>query len=236
MIAIRLNAVDTGLTADDIAETFRCRPNAYVLPKAMEADEIRAVSRQLADLEVRNGLRPGSTALIPIVTEHPRAIFRLEALCGADQRVAGIIWGTEDLSAAMGARRVKDDKGAMLEVFRVVRSLALLAGSAAGIAIIDTPVVELDALPILQQESAEGAAMGFTGKLVIHPSQVDVVNTAFLPTEEEVIYARALVAASHGAPGAFRFQEKMIDVPHLKSARRIVALATAHNAVKTYTS
>lgn len=155
-------------------------------------------------------------------------MFRLEALCASDPRVAGIIWGSEDLSAALGARRVKDESGAMLDVFRIVRALALLAGSAAGIAVIDTPVVELGALDTLRKESLEAAAMGFTGKLVIHPSQVGPVNDAFLPTAEEVAYARALVAASAGASGAFRFEEKMIDAPHLKSAQRIVALASAH--------
>jgi citrate lyase subunit beta/citryl-CoA lyase len=228
VIAIRVNAADTGLTATDVAETFRCRPDAYVLPKANDPEEIRTVSRQLAELEAQARREPGSTALIPIVTEHPRAIFRLESLCSADPRVVAIIWGSEDLSAAIGARRVKDDNGRMLEVFRVVRSLALLAGSAAGVAIVDTPVVELAALPVLQQESVEAATMGFTGKLVIHPSQVDIVNAAFLPTVDEVEYARAVVAAAKGAPGAFRFQDKMIDAPHLKSATRILALADAH--------
>ena len=228
VITIRVNAADTGLTATDVAETFRCRPDAYVLPKANDPEEIRTVSRQLAELEAQAKREPGSTALIPIVTEHPRAVFRLESLCSADPRVVAIIWGSEDLSAAIGARRVKDDTGRMLEVFRVVRSLALLAGRAAGLAIIDTPVVELAALPVLQQESVDAATMGFTGKLVIHPSQVDIVNTAFLPTFDEVAYARAVVAAGKGALGAFRFQDKMIDAPHLKSATRILALADAH--------
>ncbi len=228
IVAIRVNAADTELTAGDIAETFRCRPDAYVLPKASDPEDIRAVSRQLDELEAHSRREPGSTALIPIVTEHPRAIFRLESLCAADPRVVAIVCGSEDLSAAIGARRVKDENGRMLEVFRVVRSLALLAGSAAGVAVIDTPVVELEALPVLQQESVEAAAMGFTGKLVIHPSQVDIVNAAFLPTADEVAYARAIVAAAKGAPGAFRFQNKMIDAPHLKSATRILALAEAH--------
>ena len=179
-------------------------------------------------LERKHGRESGSTALIPIVTEHPRAVFRLEALCGADPRVKGIVFGTEDLSAAIGARRVKDESGAMLEVFRVVRALALLAGSAAEIAIVDTPVVELAALPELQRESLDAATMGFTGKLAIHPSQVDVINAAFLPTPDEVAYAEAMVAAARSAEGAFRFRDKMIDAPHLKSAQRIAALAAAY--------
>jgi hypothetical protein len=100
--------------------------------------------------------------------------------------------GNEDLAAAIGARRIKDESGAMLEVFRVVRALALLAGSAAGIGIIDSPVVELAASEVLQRESDEAAAMGYTGKLAIHPAQVAPINAAFLPTPAEIEQAQSL--------------------------------------------
>ncbi|MEP6996753.1 MAG: CoA ester lyase [Betaproteobacteria bacterium] len=227
-VAIRINAIDSGLAEDDIARTFRCRPDAYVLPKVSDAAHIRAVSAQLAVLEAQAGTPVGSTAIVPIVTEHPRAIARLESLCSADSRVLAIMCGNEDLAAAIGARRIKDQSGAMLEVFRVVRALALLAGSAAGIGIIDSPVVELDAIDVLQRESAEAAAMGYTGKLAIHPAQVGPVNVAFLPTAAEIEEAQALLAAAQGYDGAFRFQDRMVDVPHVRRAERIVALARAH--------
>ena len=228
MVSIRINAIESGLAEDDIARTFRCRPDAYVLPKASEPADIRRVSAQLAALEAQGGVQPGSTAIVPIVTEHPRAIPRLESLCGADARVVAIMCGNEDLAAAIGARRVKDESGAMLEVFRVVRSLALLAGSAAGIGVIDSPVVELASTDALQRESDEAAAMGFTGKLAIHPAQVATVNTAFLPTAPEIEQAQSLLAAALGHDGAFRFEDRMVDVPHVRRAERIMALARAH--------
>jgi citrate lyase subunit beta/citryl-CoA lyase len=228
VVSIRINAIDTGLAEDDIAQTFRCRPDAYVLPKASDAADIRQVSAQLAVLEAQAGIEVGSTAIVPIVTEHPRAIPRLESLCGADPRVVAIMCGNEDLAAAIGARRVKDESGAMLDVFRVVRSLALLAGSAAGIGIIDSPVVELAASDALQRESEQAAAMGYTGKLAIHPVQVAPVNAAFLPTAPEIEQAQALLAAAQGHDGAFRFQDRMVDVPHVRRAERIMALARAH--------
>ena len=224
MVSIRINAIESGLAEDDIARTFRCRPDAYVLPKASEPADIRRVSAQLAALEAQRGVQPGSTAIVPIVTEHPRAIPRLESLCGADARVVAIMCGNEDLAAAIGARRVKDESGAMLEVFRVVRSLALLAGSAAGIGVIDSPVVELASTGVLQRESDEAAAMGFTGKLAIHPAQVATVNTAFLPTASEIEQAQSLLAAARGHDGAFRFEDRMVDVPHVRRAERIMAL------------
>jgi citrate lyase subunit beta / citryl-CoA lyase len=228
IVSIRINAIDSGLAEDDVAQTFRCRPDAYVLPKASDPADIRRVSAQLAALEAQAGVPVGSTAIVPIVTEHPRAISRLESLCSADARVVAIMCGNEDLAAAIGARRVKDESGAMLEVFRVVRALALLAASAAGIGIIDSPVVELAATDVLQRESEEAAAMGFTGKLAIHPAQVAPVNTAFLPTAAEIEQAQSLLAAAQGHDGAFRFEDRMVDVPHVRRAERIMALARAH--------
>lgn len=228
VVAIRTNAIDTGLAADDVARTFHCRPDAYVLPKVIDAAEIRGVSGLLAGLEAQAGMPVGSTAIVPIVTEHPRAIPRLESLCDADPRVKAIMCGNEDLAAAIGARRVKDDAGTMLEVFRIVRALALLAGSAAGIGVVDSPVVELAASDVLQRESAEAAAMGFTGKLLIHPAQVGPVNAAFLPTALEIEQAQSLLAAAAGHDGAFRFQDRMVDVPHVRRAERVLALASAH--------
>jgi len=136
--------------------------------------------------------------------------------------------GNEDLAAAIGSRRIKDEFGAMLEVFRVVRALALLAGSAAGIGIIDSPVIELAATDVLQRESDEAAAMGYTGKLAIHPAQVAPINTAFLPTPAEIEQAQSLIAAAQGHDGAFRFEDRMVDVPHVRRAERIMALARAH--------
>lgn len=229
VVSIRINAIDTGLAEEDITRTFRCRPDAYVLPKASDAADIRRISSQLAVLEAQEGERVGSTAIVPIVTEHPRAIPRLEALCSADSRVVAIMCGNEDLAAAIGARRIKDESGAMLEVFRVVRSLALLAGSAAGLGIVDSPVVELAATEVLRRESAEAAAMGYTGKLAIHPAQVEPINSAFLPSASEIEQAQSLLAAARGHDGAFRFGDRMVDVPHVHRAERIMALARAHS-------
>lgn len=227
-VAIRINAFETGLADDDIAQTFRCRPDAYVLPKASDPADIRHVAARLAVLESERGIEVGSTAIVPIVTEHPRAIGRLESLCSADSRVVAIMCGNEDLAAAIGARRIKDESGAMLEVFRVVRVLALLAGSAAGVGIIDSPVIELDATDALQREASDAAAMGFTGKLAIHPSQLGPINHAFLPTPSEIGHAQSMLAAAKGHDGAFRFGDRMVDVPHLRRAERIMALARAH--------
>ncbi len=227
-VFIRMNALDTGLALEDVRATFGCRPDGYLIPKVSSPTDVVTISTLLRDLEAASGAETGATRLVPIVTESPAAVFRLPELCSADRRIGAIVWGTEDLSAAIGARRVKRPDGTMLDVFRTVRSLALLAGAAAGIGIIDTPVVELSALDRLREESREAAWMGFTGKLAIHPSQVVPINEAFTPDAAEIERARALVAAAREAGGAaFRHEGKMVDVPHVKAAERLMALVAA---------
>lgn len=231
LISIRLNALDSGLTFDDLEQTMPCAPDAYVLPKVQDPQDIQTVSRRIGELEQRHGREPGSVRLVAIVTESPRAVMQIDALCRADGRTAAVMWGTEDLSAAIGARRVKDANGRMLDVFRTVRSLTVLAASAASLGSLDTPVMEIEALDVLTREAAEAAAMGFTGKVAIHPSQVAPINEAFLPSPDELSYARALLEAqAQTKDGAFRFRGKMIDMPHIRIARRMTAMAEAHEA------
>lgn len=239
LVVIRANARDTSMTDDDIAETFAAGADGYMLPKVMTADEVRATSATLARLEHQAGRQPGSTFLIPIVTEAPAPIFRLPELCAADPRNAAILWGSEDLSAAIGSRRVKDESGRMLDVFRTVRSLALLAGSAAGLGIIDTPVLNFSNDEELRREAREAYWMGFTGKLAIHPAQVAGINAAFTPSDEEMAEARAIAAGADASGGAvFRLGNRMIDMPHMKAAQRLIAVERmlAHRTGATETS
>jgi citrate lyase subunit beta/citryl-CoA lyase len=230
VVAIRVNALDTGLTFADLAETVSCRPDVYVLPKIMAPDDIRSVSRRIGELEAQHGFEVGGIRIVPIATEHPRAVRDIDALCRADPRTAAVMCGTEDLAAAIGARRIKDADGTMLDVFRVARALTLLAASAAELPAIDTPVVELDALDVVEKESAAAAAMGFAGKLAVHPAQIACINKGFMPSADEAEYARALLDATRGSAGAVRFRGKMIDAPHIRIARRVVALVDAHGS------
>ena len=228
LVVIRVNALDTGLTWDDISETLACAPDAYMLPKVTLPDDIHRVSSHIGGEERRHGRKPGSIRLVPIVTEHPRAVMNLQALCDADLRIAAVAWGTEDLSAAVGARRVKDGRGALLEPFRTARALTVFAAAAAGIACLDAVVVEISEFDMLRREAGEGADMGFTGKMAIHPAQVAPINEAFLPDSEALAEARELLEAGRAsAEGAFRLKGRMVDRPHIRMAQRLVALADA---------
>jgi citrate lyase subunit beta/citryl-CoA lyase len=226
LVAIRLNAVASGLARDDLDATFACRPDAYVLPKVRSADDIREVASWIADLEAQHDVAAGTVRLLAIVTEHPAAVLALDALCGADLRLASVMWGAEDLRAELGARRVRDDRGKLLDVFRTVRSLALLAACAHGLAAVDAPVVELGAEALVEAEAREAAAMGFTGKAAIHPDQIAPIHRGFAPTADEATWARELLAAAAASQGAFRFRGAMVDAAHVAAARRMLARAT----------
>jgi citrate lyase subunit beta / citryl-CoA lyase len=123
----------------------------------------------------------------------------------------------------------RDANGELLPVFAHVRSWCLLGAAAGGVPAIDAVWTDLGDLDGLRREAEGGAAMGFDGKITIHPAQIEIVNEAFTPAVEEVEQARALIAAfeEHAAQGrlSFRFEGAMVDAPHLARARRLLARA-----------
>lgn len=203
-------------------------PDALLVPKVRDESDLHAIDLRLRDLERRGGHAEGSVAVLVIATETPHGVFALPRLASAP-RVEGLTWGAEDLSAALGARRNRDDAGRYLPVFAHCRIQTLLAAAAGGVAPIDGVYVDFRDAEGLARECAEGADMGFTGKMTIHPSQVEIVNEAFTPSAEAVADARALIEAFAAARAegrtALSWRGEMVDVPHLERARRIVSLA-----------
>ena len=221
---VRVNALGTGLAGTDIEQTIAGRPAAYVVPKVGSAADVAAVASLLDRCEAEAGIDPGTTRIIPIATETPGAVFRLDEIARADRRNAALMWGMEDLAVELAARATRTEAGEILDVFKTVRSLALLAGAAAGIGIVDTPMTDIGALDRLADEASEAARMGFTGKLAIHPSQVEPINRAFTPSDTEIADAEEILRLSReGSGSAFRYKGRMIDTPHLVAARRLLA-------------
>jgi citrate lyase subunit beta / citryl-CoA lyase len=215
---VRVNALATGLTLQDIAETLPAGPDGYVLPKVQGQSDPGIVNDMLKGLRA-----PETLALLPIATEVPAAIFRLEEIA-VGPRVRGLIWGVEDLGAEMAARRTRAPDGRLLAPFELVRSLCLFAAAAAGVSALDSPYVDIADLAGLEREAQEASWAGFTGKLAIHPSQVAVINRAFLPSMAEQDWARAILAiAQETGAAAFRHEGRMVDTPHLAAARRLLA-------------
>ena len=148
----------------------------------------------------------------------------------AGPRLEGLSWGAEDLSAAIGARTARDESGAYTDVFRLARSITLLAASAADVAAVDTVHVDFRDLDALRRECVEAERDGFTAKLAIHPAQVPVINAVFTPSPEAIGHAEALVAAfaQAGNPGVVAIDGRMFDRPHLRRAEHLLARAATY--------
>jgi citrate lyase beta subunit len=228
---IRMNPVATGLGRADLEATIIGRPDGYVVPKPRHARDVVEVAQLLDGLERRHGISHGSTRLLPIATETPEGLLNVREIAGASPRIVAVSWGIEDLGAAMGLGRVRGRDGRYLDVPRYARVMCAIAASAAGVEWLDTVYTDIADLDGLRRECDDAVAMGFTGKISIHPSQIPLINAAFTPAPEAIAEARALIAAfeEHRARGlyAFTFKGRMVDAPHLTGALKIVARAGA---------
>jgi citrate lyase subunit beta/citryl-CoA lyase len=232
---VRMNPIWTELGAVDLEETIAGRPDGYVVPKPRRASDVRDIAQLLDRLEHRHGIAHGSTRLLLIATETPEGLLNIQEVATASPRTIAISWGIEDLGAAMGLPRVRDAEGRYLDIPRYARVMCAVAASAAGIDALDTVYTDIADLAGLRRECEEGVAMGFTGKISIHPSQIDVINDVFTPSPDALAEARELIAEfdAHAKRGvfAFRFKGQMVDAPHLARARKVVARAGAEAAV-----
>lgn len=224
---VRVNALGSGKLSADLEGVMAGAPDGIVLPKVSSAREVDEVSRLLGLLEREHRGAHGVTRLLVIATETPQSLFTLgEYATAANARLAGLTWGAEDLAAALGANARAAD-GSLSFTFELARSMCVLAASAAGVPAIDGVCVALKDSAQLTREAERAARDGFTGKLAIHPAQVEIINAAFSPQPAEVARARAVIAAFAAAPdaGVLSLDGQMLDRPHLVRAQRILARA-----------
>ena len=226
---VRMNPLATGLGQADLAETIAARPDGYLVPKPNRASDVREIAHLLDRLEHQHGIANGSTKLLLIATETAEGLLNIRETTAASPRIVASSWGVEDLGAAMGLGRVRDATGRLLDIPRYARVMCAVTASAASIQAIDSVFTDIADLDGLRRECHEGVAMGFAGKISIHPGQIAVINEVFTPSAEDVEDARALVEAFelHAQRGiyAFRYKGHMVDAPHLTRARSIVARA-----------
>jgi citrate lyase subunit beta/citryl-CoA lyase len=226
-IWVRINPLDQPAALEDLAAIMHGRPDGIVQPKTRSPEDVLLLGRHLENFEKELGFAMGSTRILPVSTETPAAIFSLGEYVRCDQRLAGLTWGAEDLGTAVGALANKDRDGNWTSPFQLARNLCLFAAHAAGVAAIDTIYADFRDLEGLRATCDEARRDGFSGKLAIHPDQVAVINSAFTPTVEEITQARRIVDLFAANPGqaALSLDGVMLDIPHLKQARNILAMA-----------
>lgn len=221
---VRINPLDTADAAIDLEAVMPGAPDGIVIPKPRGVEDIEALGKALDALEAKHGIAPGSTRIIPVATETPAALFTLGGYANAGPRLAGITWGAEDLSAAVGAIGYKED-GVWTAPYQLARSLCLFAATAAEVAPIDTLHADFRDEAGLAEAARKARRDGFAGMLAIHPAQVAVINAAFTPTPEEIAHAEAVIAVFAANPdaGVASLDGKMLDRPHLVQAQKILA-------------
>jgi citrate lyase subunit beta/citryl-CoA lyase len=225
-VIVRINPRGTEWYLADLAAVVPGRPAGVMLPKCAGPDDLLALDYHLEVLEVASGQEPGRIAVVPICTETAASALALARYGGPLRRVRALCFGAEDLSADLGiSPRLAD--GSYPAPVAAARAALLLAAAACGTEALDTPWPDPRDPAGLAAEAQAAYRDGFSGKLCIHPDQIGPVNAAFTPDAARLDWARRVRDGFAAAPqaGVFALDGKMIDQPHLKLARRILAAA-----------
>ena len=212
---VRVNALSSGLTADDLAAVAAARPDGLLLPKSESGADVKRLIA-MAKLPV-----------IAIATETAAAMFNLGTYGDCGPHLLGLTWGMEDLAAALGAQSNRDTEGRPTAPYDLARTLCLIGARAAGVEPIDGVYANFRDLAGLEAQCRDAVRDGFTAKLCIHPDQASIVNRIFTPSPEAIARAERIVQAfaEAGDAGVIGLDGEMLDVPHLKAAKALLARA-----------
>lgn len=222
---VRINSFDSRLWREDLAVVMRGGPEGIILPSAQGPESLREVAAELYELEQANQLAPGSTKILPVAGETPRAALAIGAYADAAiPRLAGLTWSAAGLAAAIAATRQREARGTWSEPFRFVRAQALLVAHACGVMPIEAVHGDVEDLKGLKLAAKAARADGFAGMFACHPAQVAEINAAFTPSEAELAEARRIVAAveNESASDMSPLDRRRIDQPRLKLAKQIL--------------
>ena len=225
---VRVNPLDTELSLPDLAAVMPGAPNGIVLPKVYSAEDVNTLAKYLSALEAREGLPPGSTKIHCVSTETAASLLTFHSyLDGITERLVAMTWGGEDLAAALGASDNRNPAtGDYDDVYLMAKSLCLATARAIDVQPVGVVYVDFRDLEGLETECLRDRRAGFFGKIAIHPAQSEVINRAFTPSEEEVAHAQRVidVFAQNPGLGTVGLDGKMLDMPHLKQARNVMAV------------
>ncbi|HET6403827.1 MAG TPA: CoA ester lyase [Candidatus Thermoplasmatota archaeon] len=218
---VRINALQGDEWRRDIGVVMEAVPDALMVPKAEDATAIARLSQELLEEEARIGVRPGSTRFL-LIFETARGVLRsLDIAQAAGQRLAGVLFGAEDLAADVGIVRTRESTEVLM-----ARSHVALTAAAMRVPAVDQVYVDIKDAAGLEAEARVARTLGYAGKMAIHPEQLAPIHRAFTPTQPEVERALRLLAAADAAGGgAFAFEGRMIDAPLLLQAQRVVRTA-----------
>jgi citrate lyase subunit beta/citryl-CoA lyase len=224
IIMPRVNAADTGLMEDDLAAVVGPYINGVTVGKVGGADDVRRIAKIVERVEMKAGLEAGKIKLVPWI-ETARGVVHAHEICSASPRVTAVAFGAEDYTNDMAIERTEN--GTELAY---PRSVVCVAARATGVQALDTPYVAFSDPEGLRRDALIARRLGFGGKFAIHPSQIDIINDAFAPSEAQIEHARRIVAAFEEAErsgsASTSLDGKMIDVPVVRRARSLLGLTS----------
>ncbi len=221
-VIIRINGLDTAWGQADLSAVVAAAPDGILVPKVTSGEEIRRIDHALSD--------SGASADLAlwVMIEMPLAILNIAGIAAAaqDTRLTGFVMGTNDLAKEFDAVATPDRSA-----FQVPLSLSLAAARAYGLVVIDGVYNDIKNEAGFEAECEQGRILGFDGKTLIHPAQLEIANTTFSPDPEDVEHAHAVIAAfnlpeNHGQ-GVIKVNGKMVELLHLEQARRLVTISSA---------
>jgi len=228
-IIVRVNGLDTEHGRHDFEAIVRAKPSAIRLPKTATPEDVMEAERLIEQIEEEAGIEKGTVKLMAAI-ESAQGVLNAEKIAKASKRLIGIALGAEDLLADLKTNRSPEG----IELY-FARSMVLFAARAAGIDAIDTVYSDLKNMDGFKQEVRLIKQMGFDGKSVINPSQIEPVHEIFTPTEKEIQHALKVVEAMNKAKeagsGVISLNGKMIDKPVVARAERVLELARASQLI-----
>ncbi len=221
----RVNALHTGLLQDDITAVIGPYTSGISVGKVGNAEDVRQIADAVGRAEVAAGVPFGRTALI-LWIETASAIENASSICRASKRVLAVAFGGEDFTNDMAIERSETE-----EEIAHARSVVTVAARAAGVLALETPYFNFRDDAGLRRNSTTSRNLGFRGRFAIHPSQIEGINASYMPSEEEIEQARRIVAAFAEAEtqgsAATSLDGKVIDVPVVERARKVLAVANS---------
>ena len=221
-LVLRINALDTPFWEKDLEAVVPAKPDMIVVPKTLSGACVTKVGDRIDRMGGADEIGIGCVA-----AETAASLFTLGTYGGSHKRLSFLTWGAEDLAAALGARDNKDEQGLYTGPYQLARTLTLLGAVAAGVQPVDSIWKDFRDEKGLEAEARAAARDGFTGKMAIHPAQVAIINEVFTPSDTDLAHARAVIAAFEqaGDVGVVALDGVMLDIPHLKQARALLARA-----------
>lgn len=227
---VRINSLKTEFWKKDLEEILPIGIDVILIPKAETQEEMILVEQYLEKLEEENNIEVGKTLIIPLI-ESAMGIENSFQIAKSSKRITALFLGAEDLTADINAKRTKKGE----EIF-YSRTRIVVAAKAAGIEAIDTPFTDANDYEGLREDTMFAKELGFTGKAVISPRHIDIINEVFTPSEEELYYAERVIdtieQAEKEGKGVVALDGKMIDAPIVNRARQVIDMWNKTNGGK----